>query len=91
MNPEQAVPKLPVGPQVSVPFKSVAEPLKRNDGIVLRSYSSLEDLKPVIDMMERDLSGLRVFSVFYFFPLFFPFQSRIQSSRIAILCKTGLI
>jgi hypothetical protein len=42
----------------SIPkFKSVAVPVQRKDGIVLRSYSSLEDLKPIIDMMERDLSG----------------------------------
>jgi peptide alpha-N-acetyltransferase len=38
-------------------FESVAKPVQRNDGIVLRAYQSLEDMKPIVEMMERDLSG----------------------------------
>lgn len=47
-------------------FTSVAAPVVRQDGVELRSYSSLKDLQSVIDMMERDLSGLLclVYSLF---------------------------
>ncbi len=53
--------------QSEVKFKSVSTPVQRQDGIVLRSYASLEDLKPIIDMMERDLSGFGCKKRFFFF------------------------
>ena len=44
-------------PSAQAPFKSVAQPVQRKDGIMLRTYRSLDDMKPIIEMMERDLSG----------------------------------
>lgn len=40
-------------------FKSVA-PVHRPDGILLRTYQNEEDMKAIIAMMERDLSGKKL-------------------------------
>jgi hypothetical protein len=57
-------------------FMSVQR-VQRADGIVLRTYESDSDMKVIMQMMERDLSGerqtKRVFFVFLFFCFFFVF------------------
>ena len=54
-------------PSSSSAFESIRSPLQREDGIVLRRYSELDDLRPIISMMERDLSEpYSIFTYRYF-------------------------